>query len=434
MVKKVAIVGAGPSGVLLAHYLLHRQEKYQIDIFDFRSDPETVPFSKSRTFSIVLSQRGINALRQIEGLEEAVKAVSLETNGAVLHQKNGKTRVFSRKYSQLSLDRTSLVIKLLEQLTIKGGNQVNLHFNHQCTQVDFAAKQVKFKKLDSEAEITVDYDLLIGADGARSVVRESFLKTENFQCKQNYVVNDYKSIFLPPLDPKLGINWQKGKVHSWRLDNGTTVLLVYQTDSSWSGVVLFPHKDKTIPELANKQEVLSYFRHNFPEIGQILPESEAEDFANRPVSRVLTVRCNRYHQGDSVLLIGDAAHGVSPSLGQGCNAALEDATIFNQILDKYSDNLAVAVEQFTLQRQADGIAVVELSDYAFPDSKKLFLELLFRNSLSKYLSPIFPKFFLPSLFELVAEGKLSYSEIFNLYQNWIAKVKKSNSMQPHKKL
>lgn len=427
MGKKVAIVGAGPSGVLLAHYLLRRQEKYHIDIFDFRSDPRTVSFSKTRTFPIVLSQRGINALQPIEGLTEAVKAISLETNGAVLHQNNGKTRLIKRRYQTWSLDRTSLVIKLLEQLTTKSDrNQLNIHFNHQCTQVDFATKQVKFKQLDAEAEIIVDYDLLIGADGARSVVRESFFKTDNFECEQNYVPNDYKSIFLPPLDPKLGINWQPGKVHSWRLDNGTTILLVYQRDSSWSGVVLFPHQDKTIAQLATQQEVLSYFRQNFPEIGQIMPLSEAEDFANRSVSRVLTVRCNRYHQGDSVLLIGDAAHAVSPSLGQGCNAALEDVVIFNQILDESADNLEIAVEQFTSQRQADGIALVELSDYGFPSSKKLFFELLLRNSLSKYLHPISPKFFLPSLFELVAEGKLSYSEILNLYQDWIAKVKKSN--------
>ncbi|WP_244141940.1 NAD(P)-binding protein [aff. Roholtiella sp. LEGE 12411] len=55
MVKKVAIVGAGPSGVLLAHYLLHRGDKYQIDIYERRSDPRTVSFSKSRTFPISLS-------------------------------------------------------------------------------------------------------------------------------------------------------------------------------------------------------------------------------------------------------------------------------------------------------------------------------------------------------------------------------------------
>ncbi|MBD2436873.1 NAD(P)/FAD-dependent oxidoreductase [Nostoc sp. FACHB-110] len=427
MVKKVAIVGAGPSGVLLAHYLLRRQENYQIDIFDFRSDPRTVAFSKSRTFPIVLSHRGMKALRQIEGMEEAVKSISLEMTGSVIHQNNGKTRILNRKYTQWSVNRTSLVITLLEQLSKKSDRQqLNLHFNHQCTQVDLAAKQVKFQKLDADAEITVDYDLLIGADGARSVVRASLSKTDNFQCAENYFINDYKSIFIPPVEPKLELNWPKDKVHAWRLDDGTNILLVYQTDNSINGVVIFPHHNQIIPQLATQPAVSNYFQQYFPEIAQILPPSAAEDFANRAVSRVLTVCCNRYHQGNSVLLIGDAAHAVSPALGQGCNSALEDVTIFNQILDDYDDNLAVAVEQFTRQRQADGMAVLELSNYGLPSSKKLFFEFLLRNILSQYLHPILPKVFLPSLFEILAEGKHSYSEILNLYQNWIAKVKKSD--------
>lgn len=425
MVKKVAIIGAGPCGLLLAHYLLRRQEKYQIDIFDFRSDPRTVSSSKSRTFSIVLSQRGINALQQIQGLEAAVKAISLEVNGGVFHKSNGQMRVMNRRYQTWSLDRTDLVISLLEQLT-KKGDRVNIHFNHQCTQVDLAAKQVKFKKIDPAAEIIVDYDLLIGADGARSVIRESFLATENFECEQKYAPNDYKSIFLPSPDQKLLNKWQQGKIHSWRLNDGTTVLLVYQTDKTLSGVVIFPHQNQLIAELTTKEKVLSYFHQYFPEIAPLIPSTEAEDFANRPVSRVPTVRCSRYHHGDSVMLIGDAAHAVSPALGQGCNAALEDVVIFDQILDECADNLAVAVEKFTIHRQADGNALVELSDYSFPTSKKLFFELLLRNSLSKYLHPILPKVFLPPLFELVAEGKLSYTEILNLYQDWISKVKKSN--------
>jgi len=37
---------------------------------------------------------------------------------------------------------------------------------------------------------------------------------------------------------------------------------------------------------------------------------EAEAFLKRPVARVLTVRCDRFHDGDSVVLIGDAAHAV----------------------------------------------------------------------------------------------------------------------------
>ncbi|QLE58418.1 NAD(P)/FAD-dependent oxidoreductase [Nostoc sp. TCL26-01] len=423
MVKKVAIVGAGPCGVLLAHYLLQREDKYQVDIFDFRSDPRIIAFAKTRTFPITLSERGMSALRQISGLEAAVKAISLVVKGGVFHESNGKVRVINRKYPLWSLDRTNLVITLLTELTRKfAENRVNIYFNYQCTKVDFVNQQITFKTPDSATEVDFNYDLLIGADGSRSVVRESFFNTDNFECEQQYTPNDYKSIFLPTPNPQLG--WQKGKVHSWRQDDGTTILLVYQLDASMSGVVLFPHDKNSITELTTQAAVRDYFQHNFPEIGQIMPDAEAEEFAKRTAARVLTIRCDRYHQNDSVLLMGDAAHAVSPSLGQGCNAALEDVLIFQQILDEYHDNLALALAQFTIRRQADAHALVELSNYGVPTSRKLFLELLLRNSLSKFLHPIWPRFFLPSLFELTAENKLSYSAIFDLYQDWIAKVKR----------
>jgi len=67
MAKKIVIVGAGPSGLLLAHYLLNRDRKYQIDIYERRQDPRTKSISKSRTFPITLNSRGMNALRQIPG-------------------------------------------------------------------------------------------------------------------------------------------------------------------------------------------------------------------------------------------------------------------------------------------------------------------------------------------------------------------------------
>ena len=38
------------------------------------------------------------------------------------------------------------------------------------------------------------------------------------------------------------------------------------------------------------------------------------------------VRCSQLH-GPWGVVVGDAAHAVSPSMGQGCNSALEDITV-----------------------------------------------------------------------------------------------------------
>jgi len=433
MVKKVAIVGAGPSGILMAHYLLRRGDKYQIEIFERRSDPRKSSFSKARTFSIALNDRGMIPLGKIEGLQAAVKAISVETNGSIAHRKNGKDRVIMREKPLITLDRTNLVIALLEKLTDKFHNpSLNIHFNCQCTKVDFANKTVSFHKAGSEIppeqeeDFIVNYDLLIGADGARSVVRNHLLNTDLFELQQKYTYNDYKSIYLLSPDEKRETNLKPGYVHSWRLDDSTTMLLLYQIDGTISGVVHFVRNKNQITSLSTKEEVLQFFRENFPEVGQIITEAEAETFLNTPGSRVLTIRCNRYHQGDSILLIGDAAHAVSPSLGQGCNASLEDVLIFDNLLDEYADNLALAVEQFTLRRQADAHALVEMSNNAFPTSKKLFFQFIARETFARTLHKLFPKRFAPSMFEMLLSTTVPYAEILRLNQGWINKVKKSN--------
>ncbi|MFB2891401.1 FAD-dependent oxidoreductase [Aerosakkonemataceae cyanobacterium BLCC-F50] len=432
MVKKVAIVGAGPSGLLMAHYLLVRGDKYQIDIYERRSDPRLISFSKARTFPISLSTRGMAALQRIPGLVEAVKAISVEMKGAISHQKNGKTRVTTREKTLTTLDRTNLVIAILEKLTEKADNhQVNIHFNCQCTLVDFTNKTVSFHKTaeqtnpEESEDFTVNYDLLIAADGARSVIRNHFLNTELFELQQKYIPNDYKSVYISRSN-ELETQLKPGYIHTWRREDGTTMLMLHQLDGTMSGVVYFPRQKNQFTSLSTPEEVLQFFRQNFSEIGQLMTETEAEAFLARPVSSVLTIRCNRYHQGDSVLLIGDAAHAVSPSMGQGCNAALEDVAIFDKILDECSDNLAQAVQQFTVRRQADAYALVELSDNAFPTSKGLFIQFLLRESVAKSLHKLFPQRFPPSLFQMISETAIPYSEILQLNQDWVTKVKRAN--------
>ncbi len=432
MVKKVVIVGAGSCGVLMAHYLLRRSDRYQIDLYDAKSDPRSIEFSKARTYPITLTERGISVFGQIDEIETAIRAVSLEMHGGVFHHESGKPRVTSRKKPFVTLDRTRLVITLLEKLTEKYDNsRLNLHFNHTCTKVNFAAKTIAFQPTAQASEaidtsLTEKYDLLIGADGARSVVRSHFLNTDLFEFEQKYVPTDYKSIILLDSNQQSDIHLEQNKIHSWRSNDGIVVFLLRQPDSSMSGIVSFPRQNNQVGDLATPEAVLQFFHKKFPEVGKLMTPLEAEAFLQRSSSRVLTTRGSPYHHGDSTLIVDDAAHSVSPSLGQGCNAALEDVVIVDKLLDEYADNWAIAIAQFTIRRKADAHALAELSDNSYPSSAKLGIEFALREKLAKTLHQLFPNRFVPSLMDLVFESSVPYAEILNSYKGWIAKVKKSN--------
>lgn len=437
MLKKVVIVGAGPCGLLLADYLLSRDRQYNVEIYERRADPRIVSYANSRTFPIALNDRGYNALRQIPRLEEAVREASTTVTNMVGHQKNGKTKVMPRSKPLFCIDRTDLVKVILEQLTSKYHNpELKINFNCKCDGVvqpsningeDFTVKNIKFRNLETETDFNIDCDLLIGADGASSVVREIFAGlSDSFEYSPEYVPTAYKSIFISGSDnnQSMGVG---GKFHFWnKIDDYTRILLLEGTDGSLNGVIRFLYKKNSIANISTIEEALNYFQENCPQLKEWMSTESLEKFVNNPVSRVTTVRCDRYHLGDNALLIGDAAHAVSPALGQGCNSALEDVWILNNLLDEYSDNWAEAIEQFTIRRKPDAHAVVELSSYVSPLSPKLFIEFAIRQGVNKVLHKLFPQYFLPPIFECLSQPTVRYSEIFRSYKGWMSKVKKSN--------
>ena len=425
MVKKVAIIGAGPSGLLLAHYLLKRDCQYRVDIYERRSDPRTKEITKSRTYPIALNDRGMNAISQVSGLKEAVAKISVEMQGTVVHTRNAGTRYIERKKPLVTLDRTELTKVFLNTLEQRSDrDRFNIHFQHSCVWVDLNNKQVRFSTPESES--TVDYDLIVGSDGARSVVRKAFQDTKLFELEQKYISNDYKSLYLPSGEDKVSNTTLKsGNIHSWRLEDGTVVLLLHQSDGSMAGVIHFPRDNNQIVGLSSENKVKQFFLEQFPEVGQLMPESEVAAFLKRPVATTLTIRCNRYHYSNSALLIGDAAHAVSPSLGQGCNSALEDVTVLDRLLDEYTDDLSIVLKQFTRCRLADTHAVVELSNYTLPFNRSLFVQLIVRQRLAKLLHRFFPQKFLPPLFEALHESSIPYANILREYRGWCNKVKKS---------
>jgi kynurenine 3-monooxygenase len=427
MLQKVVIIGAGPSGLLLAHYLL-RRGKYRVEIYEQRSDPRLVEASQDCTFSISLQERGRKALRQISGLEAAIAAAGVFCDGSRVHRQKGKAREVSWVVPTLTIDRNRLVMILLQHLTQTYHSEyLSLQFSCPCVGMDRKAKTVTLQPEQDEA-FAVAYDRLVAADGARSPVRSYLAQDAGLQCEQTNVPDAYKSVFLPRLNLAQGLELEPDKVHEWNQGSQMRIFMVPQPGNRLNGVVDFNAQHNPFSGLTTKEEVLIFFQEHFPIIRQLMSSDEAEAFRHRPVEQALTVQCDRFHEGDSVLLIGDAAHAVSPLLEQGCNAALEDVLILEQLLERYEDNWTLVLPAFSEQRIPDAHALKELSDYSFPRQKRLLVEFVLRAKITHCLHRWFPRWVKPFVFDLVFDHDLPYSQMLSLHQDWINKVKRASHL------
>lgn len=427
--EKVVIVGAGPCGLLLAHYLLRRGTRYQVEIYERLGDPREVALSNSRTIPYSLNERAFRALRPIDGLEEAVKAGCVENWMTVFHKADGTTQLVRRKEPIFNTNRISLVKTLLSSLlAMAETSRLKINFNCKCINVDFDRQTLLFEPVSPDATVEkpflATYDRLVGADGSRSSVRSQFLKTPSFDFEQTTYRSYYKTVFFPSKNNQGHL--QPQAFHVLRPEEGITFTASPQIGSGYIGVIYIPRGKQHLLNFESLANVKEFFRQYLPDISPLLSDEEAENFMKRPISNQIKLRCSRYHHGETVLLIGDAAHAVSATTGQGCNSALEDANIFDSLLDECEDNWELALAKFTEKRQPDAVALWELDDNMVPVSKVLFVEFILRERWAKIANRWFPNLVAPALRDCLIDSNFSYAEILNIYSGWVAKVKASN--------
>ncbi|MGK7905089.1 MAG: FAD-dependent oxidoreductase, partial [Hormoscilla sp.] len=367
------------------------------------------------------------------GLEDAVKAGCVENWMTAFHTVDGKTQLVPRKQPIFHTNRISLVKTLLSSLVAMaaGGDRLKLHFNCKCIGVDLDRQTILFESVspDAKAELKpllVPYDRLVGADGARSSVRNQFLKTPFFDFEQTAWYSCYKTLFLPSKNEKTGGDIQPLAFHVLRASEGINFTASPQISGGYIGVVFVPRTRQDMLNFASVAQVKEFFRQYLREVSLLLSDAEAENFMKRPISTQMRVRCSRYHHSDRVLLIGDAAHAVSSSTGQGCNSALEDAHIFASLLDEWEESWEIALAKFTENRVPDAHALWEIDGNIAPFSKVLFVEFILRERWAKIASRWFPKLVAPSLRDLIGSSTVPFAEILKIYSGWVAKVKASN--------
>lgn len=196
-----------------------------------------------------------------------------------------------------------------------------------------------------------------------------------------------------------------------------------------SGAFIFSKGADPFANCQNPQDVLDYFSGLTPNIRPLITLQEATELLQRPTSSSISVKCDRLHHDDKVVLLGDSSHAVSASLGQGCNSALQDVQIFTKLLHQHQDDWTKTLPAYSKERLSDAHAVTELSCYSTPRSKWMKVEWVLRQILRSLFPTWLSTLLLhPLPFDLLLDEKanLSYSQVLEKSKWWLKRVKKTH--------
>jgi salicylate hydroxylase len=305
---KIAIVGAGMGGLATAIAL--SKKGFDVQIYEKAHDLEAVGASLS------LAPNGLNSLAAIEpGIVELLKQAGSEQRSLTLKKNTGeiiatKPITYMQKYGQPML---SIHWSRIQAILASALPPNCIHLQHRC---------VGFEQFDNGVNLffpggkTVETDLLIGADGINSIVRQNligdgFPNYTDRVCWWAVLKFDHKQL-LPNTSTLL------------TSADGKNFLLIDLGEgyTFWGASMVsdddFVHQRATTA----KTRVLEQFADWAEPVGAIIEATPAPEIIERPI-------CDRpplqSWSSGRVVLLGDAAHPIVPSLGQGANTAFEDA-------------------------------------------------------------------------------------------------------------
>jgi kynurenine 3-monooxygenase len=273
-------------------------------------------------------------------------------------------------------------------------------FDHRAKSVDLepARPTVTF-----ENGVTIDTDLIIGADGAYSVVRQQMQRREGFNFSQTYEHHGYKELTIPPTSAG-DFAMDQNALHIW--PRGTYMMIALPNqDRSFTCTCFWPFK--TFEELTSSQQIEVFFRRNFADAVPLMP-TLVEDFQRNPIGSLLTVKCFPWSYQDKVALLGDAAHAIVPFYGQGMNAAFEDCVALAHCLKRNHRN---PLEEYAGIRKPNTDAIAEMALHNFVEMRDHVASRAFlvKKKLAHAMHRLFPSTFVP-LYNMVSFSTIPYAQ------------------------
>ncbi len=361
--RRIVIAGAGIAGLSVA--LAFRRVGHDVIVVERTQSLGTVGAG------ILVQANGLVVLDAL-GLGNAVRAAGSSCRAFNLRDRHGHLllrtdfdAVLPAQLCPISIHRAELHRILWDACAAAG---VSLQLGHTVKRVEPNESQPSLVCETGNGEIRISGDFVIGADGVKSVVRD----TGGFVSHLDPIVEGSVQGVAPFSLPEhlYGEYFGAGEAC------GMLPLGGAQTFWFWGG------SGKTVSGIEGMPFPEWHARvcKSFPPMHQVLDYQKEWGSLVRLIHR--SVRCASWSRGH-VILIGDAAHAMSPNLGQGANCALVDALALVCHVEALPANPEKALKQFEQNRRPLVEAIQQrgheegvLGTQAWPGAELLFKLLI----------------------------------------------------------
>ncbi|PAE40979.1 FAD-dependent oxidoreductase [Bacillus sp. 7884-1] len=211
-----------------------------------------------------------------------------------------------------------------------------LHLNHKCKNI---VRHGDYAEIEFENGVKVEADLVIGADGIRSLTRTLFFSQAQpvFHHYHAYraLVNEEETYGLATEDTLRIIADDKVNIY----------LLPLKYRKQVSVDITVPHSDPTGRPNVPKEDMLRELKNYHPDLQKI-----AENVDHWDIRALYDIDPINQWSNECITLLGDSAHSMLHNQGQGANMAIQDAGVLAECLLE-ADSVAEALQKYETLRK-----------------------------------------------------------------------------------
>jgi 2-polyprenyl-6-methoxyphenol hydroxylase-like FAD-dependent oxidoreductase len=305
----ISIIGGGIGGLTLGNVL----KQHNIDFRIYESAQEIKPVGAG----IAMAGNAMQIFDRLS-LKEKIENAGTKMHALIITDENLKTisktdvLKLESKYNvcNIAIHRAELQKVLSENIS------ENIILNKRLSRID---KKENYH-LTFEDKTEIESEIIFGADGVKSLVRNQILRSGEIREAQQKC---WRGILTTEISEKYSHNayemWGKGKRFGF--------VKIKENMLYWYALVNEKFYSQDI-------DLMKTFEEFHPDVLEMIEKTSKENII---LNDIIDLKPLEKWTAENLCLIGDSAHATTPNMGQGGCQAVEDAYIIGKLLENEKD-------------------------------------------------------------------------------------------------